>query len=58
MSRVRPTITSQTASDGTLTDVQNISVDIVNLDELVSIGSAELAPVQGHGRGPGRYDGR
>ena len=32
-----------TASDGTLTDVQNISVDIVNLDELVSIGSAELA---------------
>ena len=32
-----------TASDGILTDVQNISVDIVNLDELVSIGSAELA---------------
>ena len=32
-----------TASDGGLTDVQNISVDIVNLDELVSIGSAELA---------------
>ena len=32
-----------TASDGTLSDVQNVTVDIMNVDEVVTLGSAELS---------------